>query len=366
MVHFQIIGGYIILLIAVASLLPWLKVNDRFLKVIYILLAIASLIVFAKFSLWQECEITVANKCTYCSLYKRCLGENTSPFLQKIGIEYVHSIFQYSFVTYSAFVIGTLIAAILSNIHQKVPMNLITAISAGTLLPLCACGVFPLVKDLMATKKIKAHIILSFLFITPMLSPYSMVLSYTILGTKYFTARLIAVVLIAVAGGFIISSFGEFKKVRDRLRGTSDPNISSLYISNRTPREYFDVGYFYFKTLSKFILMGILIGSFVSTFIPPQFIDRYVNDTFQGLFLTVLLVMPLHLCGGQEVVLLRPLQSIGLSTGYQISFTIAAVGTCLATLPLFYSLFGKRLTCVIIIYFFVASTGIGYLTDLIT
>lgn len=379
MVYLQVIGGYTLFFITISLLYPGIKGKDSFLKIIYILLIIPSIILFVKFSLLQSFAVEVSNKCTYCSLYTKCFGQNNSPLLWKIGVEYFYLIFQYSVLTFAVFIIGTLIASLLSNIYPKIPMNLITAVSAGIFLPLCACGVFPLVKGLMATKKIKGYALLSFLFITPLLNPYTLFLSYSVMGAKYFSARLIGAILVAVTGAFFISSLKEFKEVRGKALTKVNQNIPDFFKPNkdrkvRTDKSisnknfkiqyYINNGYLYFKSLSKPILIGIIIGSLFSTIIPPQFIDRYINNSLYGLFLIVLIAIPLHVCAGQEIILLKPLQVLGLSTGYQISFSIAAAGICLTVIPLFCKLFGKKLTGIITLYFFIASIGIGCLTNL--
>ena len=377
MVYLQTVGGYTLFFITILLLYPGIKGKDNILKIVYIFLIIPSIIIFVRFSLLESFAVEISNKCSYCSLYTRCFGKNSSPLLWKFGIEYFYLIFQYSMLTLSVFIIGTLFASLLTDIYPKIPMNLITALSAGIFLPLCICGVFPLVKGLMATEKIRGYALLSFLFITPLLNPYILFLSYSVMGTKYFSARLIGAILTAVIGAFIISSLEEFKKVRRRALSKVSQNIYDFFKPDthdmphkqRSIRYYFHYyihnGYFYFKGLSKPILIGIIIGSLFSTIIPPQFIDRYINNSLYGLFLIVLIAIPLHICAGQEIVLLKPLQVLGLSTGYQISFSLAAAGICLSAIPIFCKVFGKKLTGIIALYFFLASIGIGCLTNLI-
>ena len=146
MVSLQTIGGYAVFFIALFFIYPGLKGRDRFLKVFYYSLIIPSLIFFIKVSLMQGFSVEVSNKCTYCSFYTHCFGPNTSPLLCKIGVEYFFILFQYTIITLAVFIIGTLIASLLSSIRAIIPLNLLTAICAGIFLPLCACAVFPLVK----------------------------------------------------------------------------------------------------------------------------------------------------------------------------------------------------------------------------
>ncbi|MEW6558278.1 MAG: permease [Elusimicrobiota bacterium] len=248
------------------------------------------------------------------------------------------------------------------NIYHKIPINLKTAILAGIFLPLCTCGIFPLVKSLMLNKNIKGYVILTFLLITPMLSPYTIFLSYSILGVEYLAARVICAILIAVVGGLIITSFSEFEEKRMLILNQQKSNICNpLYINKKI--NYIDYGLFFFRTMSKFVLIGIVIGSLLSTFLPPQFIDRYINNTLLGLFSTVFVAIPVNICSGQEVILLKPLQTLGLTMGHQIAFTIAATGICAGVLPLYYSLFGKKLTCIIVFYFFISAISSSFLIN---
>ena len=366
--------GYLIFIITILSFTKWLRWNDMFLKCIYILLVIASMGIFGKYIIWNTYTASIANKCSYCSLYQKCFPENSSPLLWKVCGEMFHFIYQYSFFTFPSFVIGTLVAAVFLNIYQRIPVNLATALTAGICLPLCICGVFPLVKGLMGNRDIKGYVILSFLFITPMISPYIIFLSFFVLGAEYLIARFVCAVLIAIAGGIIISRFSEFKRKREAIYteikqgvgGHMDVNLAKNPDANESRKKpnLLEYGLFYFKSIGRYVLMGIVAGSLLATFIPPQFIDKYISRTLSGLFLMVLTAIPVNMCSGQEIIILKPLQMLGLSIGHQISFTIAATGICLSVIPLYYATFGKRLTGIIVSYFFISSLCIGYLTNL--
>ena len=367
-ISWQLALGYLIIIITVWCFTPWFrKFSSRLLKIFYLAFIVLSVIIYTRFFLWRVNAINIVDQCSYCLLYQQCF--NRPAIYWKIGVELPNFVFQYSRWVFPAFIVGSLIAALFFDKHpRRLPMNLFTAVAAGVSLPLCACGVFPIAKGMMANRNIKGHVILTFLFITPMLSPYTIYLSYTLLGQAYLVLRLLSIVLLALAGSFIISSLPSFKLVRQRQikTDTSAYNQFAKSLTDGQQVRLLDKGFYFFKSMFKFVLAGIVIGSILSVFLPPQLIDRYIINTPFGLFITAFAALPINMCSGQEIVILKSLRALGLTMGHQIAFTIAATGFCLSVIPLYYILFGKRLTIIIACFFLIGTVTAGYLINLIT
>ncbi len=356
----KIILGYFIFLLTIISFFFSKRMHNRITKLSYLILVAVSMFIFLKFSLWKGHIISVASICNYCFLFPQCFG-NAPALEYKIFIEFFYFVYQHTFIIFPTFILGTLLVGFSSR-YYRLPFNFLTAVLGGILLPVCSCGVFPLVRRFLGEKNINAGAVITFLFITPMLSLYTIFISYSLLGLRYTLARIIGSVIIAVVGGFIVTNLKEFKKMKEKVSFRLQNRKEECFLVNN----YFTICFSFFVTMVKYILLGILIGSFFSTFLPPQFVGNYLTNNRFGLLFITLIAFPLHICGGQEVVILYPLAMLGLPLSYQLSFTFAGTGICMSVIPLYYDLLGKRITLMVMLYYFLSSLFISWFFNRIT
>ena len=88
-----------------------------------------------------------------------------------------------------------------------------------------------------------------------------------------------------------------------------------------------------------------------------------MSSNVYGLLAATSVGLPLYLCSGQEVLLLKPLMDMGLPLGHAIAFTISTNGICLTSIALLVGAIGKKTTIWLTALFWVGSFVLGYLTN---
>ena len=81
-------------------------------------------------------------------------------------------------------IIGVMIGVIAEQYFRKIkrfyPKNQLLAFAYGAILPVCSCGVVPLIDSMR--RRTSLHVIVTFVCAAPLLDPYIIFLSYTVLG----------------------------------------------------------------------------------------------------------------------------------------------------------------------------------------
>jgi len=96
------------------------------------------------------------------------------------------------------------------------------------------------------------------------------------------------------------------------------------------------------------IFIGILAGTIFAKYAPPSLISTVLSPDYAGLVVATMIALPVYLCHGQEVALLRPLMSTSLlgasalPVGHAIAFTMAGTGICASAVPPLVAIVGKR------------------------
>jgi uncharacterized membrane protein YraQ (UPF0718 family) len=119
------------------------------------------------------------------------------------------------------------------------------------------------------------------------------------------------------------------------------------------------------RYLLKYMVLGVFLGALLEEYLPVSFVAKYMNSSFLGLFAATTVGIPLYLCSGQEVLLLKPLMDMGLPLGHAIAFTIATNGICLTSIALLVGAIGKKTTIWLTILFWAGSFVLGFLINLL-
>ena len=354
MSNFQILAGYLFFVVIIFSIFtPFLfKIKGKFFKILYFFLIIFSLLFFIKLKFYTKTTIN----CFHCPLYSLCFEKPL--WLNKLRFDFFYFLYQYTLMALSSFVLGTIFSGFFVIFYRRFPSSILGAIIGGIVFPFSVCGIFPLVKGMLAEKEIKSEVPFLFLFITPLLSPLIIFLSLSLLGVKYLLLRILGTLLLAIVGAFILSRMKEVRKIRKNLY--KEVFLKDLLYEKKGGFYFFEYGFYLFRSLLRYIFIGILLGTTLLTFLSPQFI-AFIGFSLKGLFFTVLIAFPLHLCNGQDIVLLRPLKELGLPLAHQLGFSFAGSGICLSVIPLYYAVLEKRLAFFITIYYFISSLVISYL-----
>lgn len=257
---------------------------------------------------------------------------------------------------------------------------LLTAVAAAALLPGCSCATMPLAAGLKDAGSPRPGTTAAFIFMSPLLSPVTVVLAWGMLGWKMTAARVAASFAGAIALGLFVNRFEEwFSAVRpalpDRARTSAGGDSGcgatcgdgSGGCANGSPASPGFVAALLqiLRTVVPYFLLGMLIAAALTALLPEEAIPRLLGGSSgPWAYLSAALVgIPLYVCEGEEVPITFALISRGLGIGPSLTFLLGSVGTCIPTMLMSRNVIGGRATCFYVVYWFAFVIGSGALFE---
>lgn len=255
---------------------------------------------------------------------------------------------------------GVLIEKYFNRIKRFYPKNQLLAFVYGSILPVCSCGVIPLVESMQ--KKTSLKVVVAFIISTPLLNPYIISVSYAVLGLKYTLLRVIFSFFTAIITGYVVEwasklmksgNYGDYGScvttcdpVLDR-----DPLVKTMKMTK--------------KVLPYILIAGAL--SFTLAMINPrQFLDSmsFAREPWSTILLTVIGI-PLYVCNGSDVMFLKPLmQYTDLSMGAAIAFSLSSSAICISSIVMLSKYLGNKLTVVLTGCIFILMILFSYIINI--
>ncbi len=240
-----------------------------------------------------------------------------------------------------------------SRLRKFVPGNPVTAFLYASVIPVCSCSVIPFVKALK--DKISFNTIITFLVAAPLLNPYIISLSISVLGIQYAVLRIICSFLLAVLTGFIVGFF--YKRSINIKKGFPETCISEGGCPGKNESIY-NKTYIIFRKILPFMLIAGAISVVVELYAPASLLARYnLNNSLTGTAFVILFGVPVYFCNGADVLFLQPfLRYSELPMGTAMAFSLTSTSVCITSLALLIKFIGRKLTlitliCIIIITF---------------
>jgi uncharacterized membrane protein YraQ (UPF0718 family) len=282
------------------------------------------------------------------------------------------------------FALGTLTAA---AIETFVPVawaqralarrsGLPAAVTAGAVLPGCSCTTMPLAAGLRNAAGPRLGTLTAFVFVSPLLSPITVLLTLSLLGWQMTTARVLASLGGSLALGLVINRHeSRFRPRRTPLPvaggspeadaccdGRCEPSLAAGASSRaaelaRSARRILGGVLPYF-------LIGMVAAAILSALVPEDAVPSVLGDAggVWAFVLAALVGIPLYVCEGEEVPLTVGLLATGLGQGPALTFLLGSVGTCVPTLLMSRGILGVRATAFYFAFWivFAVSVGIAY------
>jgi len=257
-------------------------------------------------------------------------------------------VFEYFIELIMIVVVGTFLAVLLKSYFAKFkrffPTNIVTAFLYASLLPLCACTTIPLIGSMK--DKLRFRTIISFIVAAPLLSPNIIILSFSVLGVKYGIMRIIAAFILALMSGIVVEFFYSEKEPKGLIvisncnPGACDMENSNIYLHT------FDI----FKKLIPYLIFAGIVGIAIEFFKPAYFLTNYnIPNNFVGVMLVILAGIPVYLCNGAEVLILRPIiHHSDLALGTAIAFSLASTSVCITSIVMLAKFMGRKLTIILL------------------
>lgn len=256
---------------------------------------------------------------------------------------------------------GVLMEKYFNKIKRFYPKNQLLAFIYGAILPICSCGVLPLIDSMK--KRVSLKTIITFIIAAPLLNPYIILVSFTVLGWKYAVLRIVFSAFLAILGGWLLELVS--KRFKSFSWGEYEACVSDCdFIPSRDP---------FVKTamMTKKLVPYILIAgtlSFIFAIVNPRQYLEALNFSLEP-WATVIMTaigIPLYVCNGTDIIFLKPLlQYTDLSMGSAIAFSLAASAVCVSSIAMLVKFIGKNLTfalvSILIILIFIFSAIINFL-----
>jgi len=255
-------------------------------------------------------------------------------------------VFEYFFETLVIVFVGTFIAVWLSRrflrFRRWFPRNPLTAFAYGSLLPVCSCGVIPLVES--ARGKMGFATLMALVISAPLLSPYIIVMSFSVLGPTYGLLRIASAFILTMVSAAVLGL------AHGRLKAPAAAAAAGCagQCASPDPDIYLET-FAIFRRLVPYLLVAGALGVGLEYLGPRRFL---LGGGFAGglpeVLIWTLVGVPLYFCNGAEVLFLRPLVTHGFPMGTAISFSLTSTAVCVTSIAMLLRVIGVRLTLILV------------------
>jgi uncharacterized membrane protein YraQ (UPF0718 family) len=231
------------------------------------------------------------------------------------------------------------------------------AIAAGALLPGCSCTTMPLAAGLRGMAGPRIGTLTAFIFVSPLLSPITIALTWSLLGWQMTVARVVAALGgSALLGVFINRLEPRFNSRRLAPIAGADPAYDACcergdscndVVAGRSGWQRLSCSLAsVLRSVGPYFLLGMAAAAVLSTVFPEDAIPGLLGGAsgIAAFALAAVVGIPLYVCEGEEVPLTYALTSAGLGTGPAFTFLLGSVGTCIPTVLMSRGIVGPRAT----------------------
>lgn len=262
-------------------------------------------------------------------------------------------------------ILGVFAGVIMEQYFHKIkrfyPKNQVLAFLYASILPVCSCGVIPLIDSMKRKTSIK--VIVTFVLAAPLLNPYIIFVSFSVLGLKYTVLRIISSFILSISVGYIVEFFAKRFGIQE-LGSYESCATSCDTVVDRDP---FVKTINLTKKLWVYILIAALL-SFAFQFINPKtFLESlpFYKEPYTMIIMTIIGI-PMYVCNGADVLIIKPLLAYtDLSLGSGLAFSLTASVLCIASITMLVKFLGKKLTAVLVVSVFLITLLLGTLTNLL-
>ncbi len=295
-------------------------------------------------------------------------------------------------------VLGMLLAGILSVMISRETVSrhigshsfssVLKASLLGVPLPLCSCGVIPAAVYL---KKAGASnsAAMSFLISTPQTGIDSIIATYGLMGPFFAVFRPVAALFTGVWGGLLSLLFDRDGRSSSNGREGDIPADANACLSGcceegghchsggagdnkagglkaKLQKIYRFAFLEFMDDIALQFVIGIIIAGFISYMIPDNFFqDTAFSGGMAGMFLMILIGIPLYVCSTTSIPIALTLIAKGISPGAAYVFLIAGPATNAASLSILARVLGKKQTMIYLFSIITGSLASGFMIDMI-
>jgi uncharacterized membrane protein YraQ (UPF0718 family) len=221
----------------------------------------------------------------------------------------------------------------------------------GVTVPLCSCGVIPLIAAMLASG-VPLGPVMAFWVSSPLMDPSMFVLTAGVLGMDYALARLATAVVMGAGAGYIISFLTSSGRLNNQLHGLSlkqsaccgsDESVSR----SRFWRAFWPQAWIVTLFLGKWLLIAFMLESLIVHYVNPNWISSVLgNNQFFSIPFATLIGIPVYTSGVGAIPIVKGLLNNGMGHGAALAFLVAGPVTTIPAMTAVFALV-KRQTFVI-------------------
>lgn len=245
-------------------------------------------------------------------------------------------------------------------------ISLIKVTISGMFLPICSCGTIPLGLSLYYSGAYLGPV-LAFITATPIINPMAVILSYGLLGKEITIIYLIVGFTLPILIGYIANKFGGDEL---KMPGIEEQVNAGINLENNLSiKEKIKSGLNWAindlaLVVSKYVIMGMLLGGFIMTSFPDSFIQKYLgNPSMLSLGSITILATVMYVCAVGHIPFIAALIASGSAPGIAITFLMAGAATNFPELISIYKVIGKRAAFMYAVIVSSTSIFVGFITN---
>lgn len=207
-------------------------------------------------------------------------------------------------------------------------IGIIAASILGVASPLCMYGTIPIAAS-FSRGGIRDEWLASFMMSSILLNPQLIIYSAA-LGVKVLVVRIVTCFLCGIVAGLVIrfffkkKNFFRFESFDEPKNRDTDPNIFKRLLKNL---------YRNFRATGLYFLIGILLSAIFQRYVPAEAVTfMFGGNEAWGVLMASTVGVPLYVCGGGTIPILKTWLANGMSLGSAAAFMITGPATKITNL----------------------------------
>jgi uncharacterized membrane protein YraQ (UPF0718 family) len=238
--------------------------------------------------------------------------------------------------------------------------GIIPACLLGIASPLCMYGTIPIAAS-FSQKGMREDWLAAFMMSSILLNPQLIIYSVA-LGTTALVVRIATCFLCGIVAGLLVNvfykktSFFDFSSFAESKSRDTDPNILMRLLKNFGRNV---------KATGLYFLIGIALSALFQRYVPTDaFVDLFGNNEGFGVLMAATVGVPLYVCGGGTIPLLRQWLLDGMSMGSAAAFMITGPATKITNLGAVKIVLGTRRFIMYLLYVIVFAFLMGLIISI--
>lgn len=207
-------------------------------------------------------------------------------------------------------------------------VGILCASALGVASPLCMYGTIPIAAS-FSKGGVRDEWLASFMMSSILLNPQLIIYSAA-LGAKVLTIRIVTCFMCGIMAGLVIrfafckKSFFSFQSFDDPKNRDVDPNLILRFLKNL---------YRNLKATGLYFLLGIVLSALFQRYVPKEAITfAFGGNEAWGVLMASTIGVPLYVCGGGTIPIIKTWLANGMSLGSAAAFMITGPATKITNL----------------------------------